>query len=131
MKVPFGLEVHNIKKKDIHQLEAFQKRFLTQLQGLSTLAIKDLNDTSWFSNIRRILNSYDLPSAYALLENPSSKDQWKKTVKSKITVRLKRLERRYKIKNITEVSKSTSSQNRSGPPSLHNNQEQYSRCTAC
>ena len=48
------------------------------------LAVKDLNDTSWFSNIRRILNSYDLPSAYALLENPTSKDQWKKTVKSKI-----------------------------------------------
>ena len=31
-----GLEVHNIKKKDIHQLEAFQKRCLKQLQGLPT-----------------------------------------------------------------------------------------------
>ena len=126
----FGLKVHYIKKKDIHQLEVFQKRCLKQLQGLPTrssdtaslalvgmlpvnvcieknalalfcsiardqtcmenqiakrhLAVKDLNDTSWFSNIRHILNSYDLPSAYALLENPSSKDQWKKTVKSKI-----------------------------------------------
>ena len=32
----FGLEDHNNKKKDIHQLEAFQKRCLKQLQGLPT-----------------------------------------------------------------------------------------------
>ena len=32
----FGLEVHNIMKKDIHQVEAFQKRCLKQLQDLPT-----------------------------------------------------------------------------------------------
>ena len=34
----YGLEVHNLRKKDIQQLEAFQKRNLKQLQGLSIKA---------------------------------------------------------------------------------------------
>ena len=30
----YGLEVHNLRKKDLQQLEAFQRRNLKQLQGL-------------------------------------------------------------------------------------------------
>ena len=30
----YGLEVHNLRKKDVQQLEAFQRRNLKQLQGL-------------------------------------------------------------------------------------------------
>ena len=31
-----------------------------------------------------MLNAYSLPSAYELLKNPPSKEQWKKTVKDKV-----------------------------------------------
>ena len=39
---------------------------------------------SWFSSVRLVLNAYDLPSAYELIENPPPKEQWKKTVKLKV-----------------------------------------------
>ena len=48
------------------------------------LAVRSISDKSWFSSVRIILNTYDLPSAYELLENPPTKEQWKKSFKTKI-----------------------------------------------
>ena len=48
------------------------------------LAVRSISEKSWFSSVRIILNTYDLPSAYELLENPPTKEQWKKSVKTKI-----------------------------------------------
>ena len=48
------------------------------------LAVRSITEKSWFSSVRMVLNAYDLPSAYDLIENPPSKEQWKKTVKSKV-----------------------------------------------
>ena len=48
------------------------------------LAVRSITEKSWFSSARIILNTYDLPLAYKLLENPPSKEQWKKFVKTKI-----------------------------------------------
>lgn len=126
----YGLEVHNLKKKDIQLLDAFQKRCLKQIQSLPIrtadtaslallgmlpihicieknalslfcniardpdsienqiarrqLAVKNLTDSSWFSTIRCILNSYNLPTAYDLLETTPTKEKWKQTVKTQI-----------------------------------------------
>ena len=44
------------------------------------LAVRSISEKSWFSSVRIILNTYDLPSAYELLENPPTKEQWKKSV---------------------------------------------------
>ena len=41
------------------------------------LAVRNITDIPWFSINRKTLNMYDLPSAYDLLENPSSKEKWK------------------------------------------------------
>lgn len=53
------------------------------------LAMKSLTATSWFSNVRRILMKYDLPSAYDLLENPLSKSSWKTLTNDKIKTHIK------------------------------------------
>ena len=47
------------------------------------LAIMSITEKDWFSSVRVVLNAYSLPSAYELLKNPPSKEQWKKTVKNK------------------------------------------------
>ena len=129
-RVIYGLDVLNLRKKAIAQLEAFQRRCMKQLQALPTkssdtavlalmgalpifvcvkkkilslfgrvvrdqssienglavqqLAIRSIIEKSWFSSVRVVLNAYSLPSAYELLKNPPSKEQWKETVKDKI-----------------------------------------------
>ena len=52
--------------------------------AIRQLAVRSITEKSWFSSVRLVLNAYDLPSAYELIENPPSKEQWKKTVKSKV-----------------------------------------------
>ena len=44
------------------------------------LALKSLESHSWATSIRLMLNKYDLPSAYSLLNAPPTKKQWKHTV---------------------------------------------------
>jgi hypothetical protein len=41
------------------------------------LAVKDLNSNSWTTQVRELINKYDLPSAYMLLNNPPPKPKWK------------------------------------------------------
>ena len=123
----YGLEV--LKKKDIAQLEGFQRRCMKQLQALPNrtsdtaalalmgalpvsvcveknilslfsrvvrdqlsiendiavrqLAVRSITEKSWFSSVRMVLNAYSLPSAYELLNNPPSKEQWKKKTQQK------------------------------------------------
>ena len=48
------------------------------------LADRSTTDISWFSNIRNILNAYELPSAYDPSENPPSKEQWKRRLKAQL-----------------------------------------------
>lgn len=48
------------------------------------LAVKNITSQSWVTQIRCILDRYDLPSAFQLLDNPPSKQVWKKTVKSEV-----------------------------------------------
>ena len=47
--------------------------------------IWSITEKSWFPSVRMVLNAYSLPSAYELLNNPPSKEQWKKkTVENKV-----------------------------------------------
>lgn len=50
--------------------------------ALRQLAVKSPTDTSFFSKVRNILDLYSLPSAYIILENPPTKDQWKEKVRT-------------------------------------------------
>ena len=123
-RLTYGLEVLNLRKKDIAQLEAFQRRCMKQLQALPNrtsdtaalalmgalpvsvcveknilslfgrvvrdrlsiendipvrqLAVRSITEKSWFSSVRMVLNAYSLPSAYELLNNPPSEEQWGK-----------------------------------------------------
>ena len=44
------------------------------------LALKSSDSHSWFVNIRHTLSKYHLPSAFDLLNDPPTHDQWKETV---------------------------------------------------
>ena len=48
------------------------------------LSLNGFSGSSWFSKIRNILALYSLPSAHDLLDNPSSKTQWKSDVKKAV-----------------------------------------------
>ena len=58
--------------------------FIENELAVRQLAIRGITEKSWFSSVRVVLNAYPLPSAYELLKNPPSKEQWKKTVKDKV-----------------------------------------------
>ena len=66
------------------------------------LAVKDEDSKSFTMTIRKILQKYDLPSAYDLLENTPGKDQWKAMVK-KATNDSYRKEIGEEIKNKTSL----------------------------
>ena len=66
------------------------------------LAVKDEDSKSFTITIRKILQKYDLPSAYDLLENTPGKDQWKAMVK-KATNDSYRKEISEEIKNKTSL----------------------------
>ena len=51
------------------------------------LAMKDINSNSWFSKVRIILIKYDIPLAIELLQDPPSKECWKKIYKEVIEKR--------------------------------------------
>ena len=46
--------------------------------ALRQLVMKDENDKSWFMFVRGILKLYSLPSIFQLLDNPPSKNEWKR-----------------------------------------------------
>ena len=48
------------------------------------LAMKDSDEKSWFNYIKSILDLYDMPSVYTLLQQDFSKPQWKKLLNSLI-----------------------------------------------
>jgi ribosomal protein L31 len=48
------------------------------------MAIRNLNDNSWFQETERLLLNYELPSTHDMLENPPTKEAWKTTVKQAI-----------------------------------------------
>lgn len=48
------------------------------------LAMKDMDSKSWVILVKKLLNKYDLPSAYVIIENPPSKLSWKHKVKTAI-----------------------------------------------
>ena len=43
--------------------------------------LKDSTENSWYNEVKRILEIYDLPSAYELFVNPPSKNEWKAILK--------------------------------------------------
>lgn len=49
------------------------------------LAIKDDKSKSWFVHIKHLLNKYNLPSAYELLNDPPKKAEWKAEVTDAIS----------------------------------------------
>ena len=49
------------------------------------LAVKDEKSKSWFVYVKKILQKYDLPGIYDLLENPIKKEKWKETIKRAIS----------------------------------------------
>ena len=52
--------------------------------------MKDSTENSWCYEVKRILEIYDLPSAYELFVNPPSKNEWKSILNSKLKLRGKR-----------------------------------------
>ena len=48
------------------------------------LAMKNMKSNSWCTQVRKLLDQYDLPSAYELASNTPAKDVWKKLVKKKV-----------------------------------------------
>ena len=50
----------------------------------SQLAIKDENSNSWFTYIRKLLQKYNLPTAYEIMGNPLTKGQWKELLNKEI-----------------------------------------------
>jgi hypothetical protein len=48
------------------------------------LAVKELESSSWASQIRRLLVKYDLPPASSMLSNPPAKAHWKAVVKAAV-----------------------------------------------
>ena len=48
------------------------------------LVMKDSTENSWCNEVKRILEIYDLPSAYELFVNPPSKYEWKAILNSKL-----------------------------------------------
>ncbi|VDI73763.1 Hypothetical predicted protein [Mytilus galloprovincialis] len=48
------------------------------------LAMKDETSNSWFTHIRIILQKYNLPTAFEIMNNPPSKTLWKKQIDSAI-----------------------------------------------
>ncbi|XP_033731546.1 uncharacterized protein LOC117321188 [Pecten maximus] len=48
------------------------------------LAVRMRDENSWFSHVRKLLEQYHLPTAYALLENPPLKRNWKEMLDSAI-----------------------------------------------
>ena len=51
---------------------------------LRQLAIKNDTSHSWIVHIVKLLKKYDLPTAYEIMVNPPSKDQWKYLVKKAV-----------------------------------------------
>jgi hypothetical protein len=41
------------------------------------LALKDHHSHSWFTHIRKLLQKYNLPTAYDMMDYPPTKHQWK------------------------------------------------------
>ena len=48
------------------------------------LALKDINEKSWFNHIKLTLELYNLPSVYTLLQQDITKPQWKKLMNSSV-----------------------------------------------
>ena len=48
------------------------------------IVMKDSTENSWCNEVKRILEIYDLPSAYELFVNPPSKYEWKAILNSKL-----------------------------------------------
>ena len=53
--------------------------------ALRQLSIKSVKSNSWFMKIHSILDKYNLPSAYGILLNPPTKQEWKKLVMKSFT----------------------------------------------
>ena len=66
------------------------------------LAVKDDDSISFTVTIRKILQKYDLPSAYGLIENTPGKEEWKAMVK-KATNTSYRKEVSEELKNTTSL----------------------------
>jgi hypothetical protein len=58
--------------------------FIEHEIALRQLAIKDENSNSWFTHIRKLLQKYNLPTAYEIMGNPPTKGQWKELTKEHV-----------------------------------------------
>ena len=108
----YGPEVQQLTRTDIEVLEKFQRKCLIRVPLAETivhknmlnlfvnsarsqnsveyevverqLVMKDSTENSWCNEVRRILEIYDLPSAYELFVNHPSKKEWKAILNSKL-----------------------------------------------
>ncbi|KAK3088117.1 hypothetical protein FSP39_014918 [Pinctada imbricata] len=142
-RATYGLESVKLTRKDIENIEKYQRGLLRQLQSLPDrcanipvytllgakpievvldirrlsfftnmirqkdniefkvisrqLAVKDEDSTSFTVTVRKTFQKYNLPSAYELINNTPSKEQWKAMVKEATN--------KYYKNNITEELK--------------------------
>ena len=48
------------------------------------LTVKGVDSYSWYTEVRKILVKYDLPSCWDLLDNPMKKERWRRLVNKKV-----------------------------------------------
>ena len=63
---------------------ARHKDFIEHEIALRQLAIKGENSNSWFTYIRKLLQKYNLRTAYEIMGNPPTKGQWKELLNKEI-----------------------------------------------
>ena len=59
--------------------------------ALGQIVMKDENVKSWFMFVRGILKLYSLPSIFQLLDNPPSKNEWKRLLNSAVNTAMKKV----------------------------------------
>ena len=83
--IPIEIQIHkNILNQFIgilHSPNSVEYRI-----AMRQLVTKTVEEASFFSNVRRILMKYDLPTAYSLIINTPDKRNWKKMLKESVNL---------------------------------------------
>jgi hypothetical protein len=81
-----------IHKKRLGTLGAIvrAKNSVQHTLAMRQTAMKSPKSHSWFQTTEKILTIYDLPPTYKLLDNPPTKQEWKRTVKEAVNSKIEK-----------------------------------------
>ena len=98
--IPLSIQVHknvlNLFYNTITNVDSVECRVAKR-----QLAIKELDDNSFFSKARRLLLLYSLPNAYSLMEDTPTKPTWKAMLNDTIN---RNVETQWKEEILTKTS---------------------------